>query len=281
MITGLDRTTLLVRDLETGVAAYRKILAREPVLLAADDGLESAIFALDNMTLRLASPKGAGAQGEIARAHLDRTGEGLVELAFRVDDIERCFRRLRRLSLAPEEISEAIEGDRSGGQPFGRKRTAVSTRLANGMDISFRNADPQRRASPKHDASITGLDLIVLNTDNPERAMAFYGARLGLALVYDQTNAKTGSRLMQFACGDMVVEISHKPAEGESPRPDRLWGIGWSVAKAEDTRERLARAGLNVSEVKDGAKRGTRVFTIRDGTCNVPTLVVQLLPDAD
>jgi catechol 2,3-dioxygenase-like lactoylglutathione lyase family enzyme len=267
MITGLDRTTLLVRDLEAAVATYRRILAREPVLLATDDGLASAIFALDNMTLRLASPKGGD-------------GEGLVELAFRVDDIERWFRRLRRLSLSPAEISDTIEQD-SAGTRVSHKRTAIPAALSHGMDISFRHADAKRPASPKQGASITGIDLIVLNTDDPERAMAFYGARLGLALIYDQTNARTNSRLMQFACGDMVLEIVHKPAEGEGQRPDRLWGIGWSVESAEDTRERLARAGLNVSEVKDGAKRGTRVFTIRDGTCNVPTLVVQHLPGAD
>ena len=268
MITGLDRTTLLVRNLEAAIAAYHKILAREPTLLAAEDGLESAIFALDNMTLRLASPKAGD-------------GEGLVELAFRVDDIEQWFRRLRRLSLSPEEISHAIEQDLSGSQQFNHKRTGISAPLSHGMDISFRHAAPRRPASPKQASSITGIDLIVLNTDDPERAMALYGARLGLALIYDQTNARTNSRLMQFACGDMVLEIVHKPAESEARRPDRLWGIGWSVAKAEDTRERLARAGLNVSEVKDGAKRGTRVFTIRDGTCNVPTLVVQHLSGAD
>lgn len=281
MITGLDRTTLLVRDLEAAIAAYRKILAREPTLLAADDGLDSATFALDNMTLRLASPKGTGARGEIARAHLEGAGEGLVELAFRVEDIERSYRRLRRLSLSPEEISETIEQDASGGQRRSRRRTAIPAALSNGMDISFRDSAPKHATSAKQDSSITGIDLIVLNTDNPERAMALYGARLGLALIYDQTNAKTGSRLMQFACGDMVVEIAHKPAESQDQRPDRLWGIGWAVAKAEDTRERLASAGLNVSDVKDGAKRGTRVFTIRDGTCNVPTLVVQHLPGAD
>jgi catechol 2,3-dioxygenase-like lactoylglutathione lyase family enzyme len=276
MITGLDRTTLLVRDLEAAVAAYRKVLAREPILLAADDGIESAIFPLDNTTLRLASPKGAGARGDAARAHLDQAGEGLVELAFRVDDIGKSHRRLKRLSLSPDEISDAAERDRVPGEPFVHKRTGISTTISNGLDISFRDASSRRSPAPKQDASIVGIDLIVVNTANAEHAMVLYGARLGLPLIFDRTNAQTGGRLLQFSCGDMVVEVVQRGTDTEQ-RPDRLWGIGWSVTKAEDTRERLAKAGLNVSDVKDGAKPGTRVFTIRDGTCNVPTLVVQAL----
>jgi catechol 2,3-dioxygenase-like lactoylglutathione lyase family enzyme len=277
MITGLDRTTLLVRDLEPAIAAYRTLLAREPILLVADDGIESVIFPLDNTTLRLASPRGPGTRGDAARTHLDQAGEGLVELTFRVDDIGQSFRRLRRLSLSPEDISDTVEPESVKGQTLVRKQTSIPAAISNGLDISFRDAVPKRSPSPKQNSSIVGIDLIVVNTDNAERAMALYGARLGLPLIFDRTNAQTGSRLLQFACGDMVVEVVSKAAESPQ-RPDRLWGIGWSVAKAEETRERLAKAGLNVSDVKDGAKPGTRVFTIRDGTCNVPTLVVQHLP---
>lgn len=280
MITGLDRTTLLVRDLEPAIVAYGKILAREPTALTADDGIESAIFVLDNTTLRLASPRGAGSCGDRARAHLDRHGEGLVELVFRVDDIERSHRRVRRLSLSPADMSDAVEQDFAGGQRYSRKQIGIPETFTNGMDISLRDAAPKRSPSAKQPSSVLGIDLIVVNTDSAERAMALYGARLGLELIFDRTNAQSGSRLLQFACGDMVVEVVCKGAEKQEQRPDRLWGIGWAVAKAEDARERLAGTGLNVSDVKDGAKPGTRVFTIRDGTCNVPTLVVQHLPHA-
>jgi predicted enzyme related to lactoylglutathione lyase len=118
---------------------------------------------------------------------------------------------------------------------------------------------------------------VVVATDEPERAMALYGARLGLDLIFDRTDAKSKSRLMQFACGDMLIEIVHRPAESEARKPDRLWGIAWSIDDADAARERLLRAGRNVSDVKAGAKPGTRVFTLRDGTCNVPTLFVQHL----
>ena len=36
-----------------------------------------------------------------------------------------------------------------------------------------------------------------------------------------------------------------------------------------------AAAGLDVSEVRAGRKPGTRVLTLRDGTCGVPTLLLE------
>ena len=35
------------------------------------------------------------------------------------------------------------------------------------------------------------------------------------------------------------------------------------------------QAGVDVSEVRNGRKPGTRVMTVRSGTCGVPTLLVQ------
>ena len=101
-----------------------------------------------------------------------------------------------------------------------------------------------------------------------------------LELIFDRTDIKSKSRLMQFACGDMLIEVVHRPAESEARKADHLWGIAWSVDDADAARERLLRAGRNVSDVKTGAKPGTRVFTLRDGTRNVPTLFVQHLPRA-
>src|SRR5262245_13688426 len=106
MIIELAHTTLLVRDLETGVAAYRRILGHEPGIRGTVEGLKYAIFSLGNAALRLACPTGAGTQGQMASARLNEHGEGLFDLVFRVDDAARAYRRLRRLSLSPEEVSE-------------------------------------------------------------------------------------------------------------------------------------------------------------------------------
>jgi len=57
-----------------------------------------------------------------------------------------------------------------------------------------------------------------------------------------------------------------------------LWGLSWRVPEAGAARRRLQAAGLDVSEVRPGRKAGTRVFTVRDKTCGVPTLVLEAAP---
>jgi PP-loop superfamily ATP-utilizing enzyme len=52
----------------------------------------------------------------------------------------------------------------------------------------------------------------------------------------------------------------------------------WRVADMDATRQRLVADGVDVSEIRDGRKPGTRVMTVRNGTCGVPTLLVQPAP---
>jgi hypothetical protein len=69
------------------------------------------------------------------------------------------------------------------------------------------------------------------------------------------------------------VEVLHDPSIDNGR--DRFWGLSWRVANADEARARLAQAGLDVSDVRTGLKPGTRVFTVRNGTCGVPTLMIE------
>ena len=72
-----------------------------------------------------------------------------------------------------------------------------------------------------------------------------------------------------------MFEIIHRLKDGRGDGPDKIYGVSWRVADVEATRKRLQEAGLEVSEVREGRKPGTRVFTIRTGTFGVPTIVIQ------
>ncbi len=124
-------------------------------------------------------------------------------------------------------------------------------------------------------APIVGLDHVVIATEEPERAAALYGARLGLDMTLDLARPDWGARLMFFRCGDLVVEIVHHLNEASRGNPDKLWGLSWRVADIEAAQARLAAAGLDVSEIRTGRRPGTRVFTVRSGALGVPTLVIQ------
>jgi catechol 2,3-dioxygenase-like lactoylglutathione lyase family enzyme len=121
-------------------------------------------------------------------------------------------------------------------------------------------------------AAVSGLDHLVINTPDPERAIALYGGRLGLDLRLDRTNPDWGMRLLFFRCGGLIVEIAHA-LKGPTDGPDSLWGLTWRVPDIEAAHARLA-PGFNVSEVRTGRKPGTRVFTVRDAPAGAPTLIL-------
>ena len=52
-------------------------------------------------------------------------------------------------------------------------------------------------------------------------------------------------------------------------------GREWIFRMAEAAARILSAAGLDVSEVRAGRKPGTRVLTVRSGTCGIPTLLVE------
>ena len=79
--------------------------------------------------------------------------------------------------------------------------------------------------------------------------------------------------------GGVTVEIGARlDANPEPGASDELWGLSYRVADADAARARLAEAGIDVSEVRSGRKPGTRVFTVKDGTFGVPTLMLEPAP---
>jgi catechol 2,3-dioxygenase-like lactoylglutathione lyase family enzyme len=123
-------------------------------------------------------------------------------------------------------------------------------------------------------AAVSMLDHIVVNTTHPERATALYGARLGLDLRLDRTNEQWGARQLFFRCGQAVVEVGANLKLPPGDAPDTFGGLAWRVRDPEAARARIAAAGIDVSEVRRGRKPGTSVFTVRNGTGGVPTLML-------
>ncbi len=274
MIAGFDHVVIAMRDIASGVAAYETLLGRQANPPKSTDGIASALIATSNLSVELLAPVGDSDGATRLRAALDDGGEGLKSLVFAVADIEQMHRRCERVGLAAEEtkLGPAASSRQTGGRleaggPMWRSFRA-STERTHGVRLFFlARAEPLKAES----GGVTGLDHIVIRTPDAERAAALYGARLGLDMRLDRD--VMGRRLMFFRCGDAIVEIIHDPALSDGR--DKLWGLSWRVANANLERERLAAAGLEVSEVRTGMKPGTRVFTVRNGTCVVPTLMVE------
>ena len=275
MITGLDHVVVLTGDIKAASSAYQALFARAPAWQYGGGGADRVLFTLDNTTLELVAPNGEGMDADRIRAVLDAQGEGLASICFRTGDIANMHRRLERLTLKPEAIAEVESRDAISGAALSWKRTRTATEASRGVRLFFLERDKERPLSVRTTtAAITALDHVVISTSDPERAAALYGARLGLDMALDRSHPDWG-RLMFFRCGDLIVEVTHRPGKQANTTQDKLYGLCWRVADIEATHTRLVQAGVDVSEVRAGRKPGTRVMTVRKGTCSVPTLLVQ------
>ena len=277
MITGLDHVVVLVNDIGTAATAYQTLFGCAPAWQSAGDGADRMLFTFDNMTLELMSPKGFSVAADRIRAVIGEQGEGLASICFRTGDIAKMHRRLDRLALKPEPITEAESRDAASGATLSWKRTRAATEATRGVRLFFLEMAKERpRSVPSADAPVTAMDHVVVSSADPERAAALYGARLGLDMALDRSHPDWG-RLMFFRCGDLIVEVVHRPGKDAAADKahDRLWGLSWRVADIDATRARLVVAGVDVSEVRTGRKPGTRVLSVRDGTCGIRTLLLE------
>ena len=275
MITGLDHIVVLLGDIKAGAKAYELLLGRAPSWRSQSDGAETVLFTLDNMTLELMAPAGSTPTADRIRSVMKIWGEGLASICVRVGDIAKMHRRLGRLALKPDPVAEVESRDTDSGGTLSWKRTRAATDTTRGVRMFFLELAQERPHSAATAAApILGLDHVVVSTEDPERAAALYGARLGLDMALDRSHQDWG-QLMFFRCGDLIVEVVRRPVAGADQTHDKLWGLSWRVADIDATRARLAAAGLNVSEVRIGRKPGTRVVSVRDGTCGIHTLLVE------
>ena len=268
MIEALDHVAVAVRDLDRAASAFAALLGRGVDWREEAAGARHAWFQLANMALDIIQPEGAGESGDRVRAQLEAHGEGLWGLAFTVSDLAETSRMLGRRG-APVAAPVGLLSTDAWRLAF------VEPAATHGVSIALaERAGRFLPKAPKPDA-VQALDHVVINTANPDRAVALYGARLGLDFRLDRSNPQWGSRLMFFRCGGAVVEVGASLKGDEDPaRPDRLSGLAWRVADPDSAQARIAKAGFDVSEVRAGRKPGTKVFTVRSGVPGAPTLIL-------
>jgi hypothetical protein len=93
---------------------------------------------------------------------------------------------------------------------------------------------------------------------------------MGIRLALDRDLGAT--RMLFFRVGGVTLEVVQRPDAGAQ---DSFYGMAYRVADLDAAHARLRAAGFVVSDPRDGNKPGTRVFTVRAGTCGVPTLVLR------
>jgi catechol 2,3-dioxygenase-like lactoylglutathione lyase family enzyme len=277
MITCIDHIVLLCPSIADGRSTYETLLGRSADWQAVDSaGYDSVYFQLNSIAIEIIAPRGEGPLAEKLRLRLRQDGPCLQSIAFGSDALEADRKTFERRALHPSEVSAGESKDLASSRVRQWNKFRIHDDYAAGLRLFLlqRAAQDPVIFQPAHDGAISGLDHLVINTPNPDRAAALFGARLGLRLALDLSSAERDMRLMSFSVGAASIELSHKPSSINLLGSDKLWGVTWQVNDIEATHRRLVAAGLNVSEVRPGLRKATWVFTVRNETLNVPTLML-------
>lgn len=124
-------------------------------------------------------------------------------------------------------------------------------------------------------SEVTGLDHVVLGSPNRDRILAALCGRLGFDLRLDRVQS-WGVHQLYLKRRGLLVEVVLDEAENADPAgPDTMYGLAWRSPDLECTVARLAAAGVPTSDIRRGAKPGTRVATVRDRELGLPTIVIE------
>ena len=107
----IDHIGIAVQDLDAGIARYGELLAVEPSVrkVMEKDGIEAAMLDLGSTHVELIAP--TRPDSTIA-AFLEKRGDGLHHVAYRVADIRRALQQLREggARLLDEEPRMGVMG---------------------------------------------------------------------------------------------------------------------------------------------------------------------------
>lgn len=272
MLTGFDHVTIAVHDIEHATRDYALLLGIAPLWRGThpDLGTRGAVFGLSNIALELVAPGDASEENAGLRQHLAEHGEGLITLAFGTQNAAELSRSLRAQGVRATEPEDGEARDADGS--LRRYRSiALSPRSTGGLSIiAVERPEPNalRAHTAPHPAAAHALDHIVVRSRDLDAARALYADVLGLRLALDKMVA--GSRMLFFRAFGVTLEVVH----AQDAERDVLYGLAYRVRDLDAAHARLSQAKLEVGPCRDGRKPGTRVFVVKQGCCNVPTLLL-------
>lgn len=291
MLHAFDHAVIAVRDLAEATERAAALFGRPPSWRGEypGAGTANALFRLENCYLELLAREGEGPVGRQVSAAIEERGEGLLALAFGTDDVAAFAEKLRRRGVVvhdPREGEGRRTDARAGGPEELRLRRWASVLLplssTRGLPLlviqhrSPASTLPLRASEGPPAAAIGALDHAVVVSGDLAASRAVYRDALQLRLALDRDFEERRLRILFFRVGGVTIEVVG-PLESAAATTgaDRFGGLAYRVADVEAARERLLTAGFDVSSTRSGYKRGTRVCSVRSGTCGVPTLLLE------
>jgi len=273
MLTTFDHVTVVVADLDAAVKNHARLLGSEPIWRGTSPelGTQTALFGFSNALLELVAPAEQAPESDGLRSWLEVNGDGLMSICFGTMDASACSAELRARGVRAT-APQAGAARSADGATRHYELVELSPRSTRGLSVAIvqRSAalfGPETRAAAPD--AVYALDHVVVRTAAPDAAIQLYEKGLGVRLALDRTFGDI--RMLFFRIGGVTLEVVEDRALGAS---DALYGLAYRVRDIDAANVRLRAADFDVSEVREGRKTGTRVFTVRAGTSNVPTLIL-------
>lgn len=282
--TSVDHLIIAVRDLDEAEKAYNQIFGRSPSWKGIHPGMGSAniLYRLANTYVELLGPSGEGVNGDMLHAHLDEKGEGMFGVVFGTDDAAARIASLREKGVPAGDPVDGSGRDSMTGaerrwRTFGLPRETMRGLFSFGIQhLSEPDALPPAPLleGVSEAQAVSSCDHVVVMTPDAEACKELYGDKFRIRLALDHAKPEWGVRQLFFRLGGLTLEVVEPLDKAKAPKADYYWGVAWQVKDAAGAAARMAKAGLDVSEVRKGRKPGTEVATIRKPTCGVPTLLI-------
>lgn len=280
MTTTIDHIIIAVSDLAEASAEYSALLGRSPSWRGAhpDYGTANTLFKLDNTYIELLAPQGEGMAADIVNGILNTRGPCLGGLVLGTENAEGFISHARSEGL---EASDPVPGHGVDEQTGAERRwrnifwDPAAARGIFSFCIEHEAGSTLPEAEPYGAGAIAGVDHVVVKTQSADAAKTFYGDQLGIRLALEQDVPEWGGTQLFFRASAMSIEVI---ASDKAPEQDALWGLALKTDDIEATHSRLSEGQVEVSDIRDGRKSGTRVCTAKSHTLGVPTLLIEHPP---
>ena len=283
-VTAVDHLIIAVRDLAEAEKTWTAIFGRGPSWRGTHPGVGTGnvLYRLANTYVELYAPVAEGTNAEALEKRLDEVGEGLYGVVFGVADAAAATEAFNARGLKSGPPVDGSGRDGITGAERKWRTIAMPSSETHGLFLlGIQHLSPAGAlpVAPLSDGvsdaeAVASCDHVVVLTPDAEAMKSLFGDKFGIRLALDHTKPEWGVRQLFFRAGGLTLEIVEPLDKEKAPKAERFWGVAWRVPDIAAAVARLAKAGLDVSEVRKGRKPGTEVATIRKPTNGVPTLLI-------
>lgn len=272
MFSKLDHITLVTPNVEEAIGNYEAIFGYPCNWRKTDASgvCTNALFRIGEMALQIVSPPKNGEATLNLKDSAQQSSGYVSSYSFATENIEETHRIVKRRGLEPTEIVDQ--------EYFGQNQKKFTCKNANiSVDVDVvESLSDFEITFEQYESEIQSLDHLVVDTPNVDRALATYGARMGFRLALERNAPEWKVHFLFFRIGSITFEVVHRmEVDHHTHDLDQPFGFSWATRNIERTRDRLASSGRNVSEIRVGRRPGSRVFTLRNRTCGIPTLFIK------